>query len=74
MPDTCAKQPSVTNDHQQHTWHGGITNSSTTTQTGLLQDPFRLDRNCGDFPTWRDTADFHEAAGGPETDRHRLDS
>ena len=36
-------------------------------------DPFGEDRNCGDFDNQRDAQEFYEAAGGPETDRHRLD-
>ena len=45
------------------------------TRTGevLRYDPFGPDRNCGDFDTWAEAQDFYEAAGGPETDRHRLD-
>ena len=41
--------------------------------TGLLYDPLGPDRNCGDFPRWRDAQDFYEAAGGPSSDPHRLD-
>lgn len=36
-------------------------------------DPFGLDRDCGDFTAWREAQGFYEAAGGPATDRHRLD-
>ena len=45
------------------------------TRTGepLRYDPFGPDRNCGDFDTWAEAQDFYEAAGGPESDRHRLD-
>jgi len=39
----------------------------------LRYDPKGPDRNCGDFGTWAEAQDFYEAAGGPETDRHRLD-
>ena len=31
------------------------------------------DRNCSDFDTWREAQDFYEAAGGPDSDPHRLD-
>ena len=41
--------------------------------TGLLYDPGGPDRDCGDFPRWRDAQDFYEAAGGPSSDPHRLD-
>ena len=37
-------------------------------------DPFGPDRNCGDFSTQADAQAFFEAAGGPLSDRHRLDS
>ena len=36
-------------------------------------DPQGEDRNCSDFDTWALAQAFYEAAGGPETDRHRLD-
>ena len=36
-------------------------------------DPDGPDRNCSDFDTWAEAQAFYEAAGGPETDRHRLD-
>ena len=36
-------------------------------------DPGGPDRNCSDFETWAEAQAFYEAAGGPETDRHRLD-
>ena len=39
----------------------------------LLFDPDGPDRNCGDFTKWSDAQAFYEAAGGPDTDRHRLD-
>ncbi len=34
-------------------------------------DPFGPHRNCGDFATKAEA--FYEAAGGPDSDRHRLD-
>ena len=36
-------------------------------------DPDGPDRNCSDFDTWAEAQAFYEVAGGPETDRHRLD-
>ena len=39
----------------------------------LRYDPNGPDRDCGDFDIWAEAQDFYEAAGGPETDRHRLD-
>ena len=38
-----------------------------------IYDPFGPDRNCGDFDIWVQAQMFYKAAGGPETDRHRLD-
>jgi hypothetical protein len=37
-------------------------------------DPNVPDRNCGDFETWEAAQAFYEAAGGPDSDPHRLDS
>ena len=45
-----------------------------TPTPNLLYDPDGPDRDCGDFDTWQQAQDFYLAAGGPETDRHRLDS
>jgi len=36
-------------------------------------DPFGDDRNCGEFVDWQQAQDFYLAAGGPDTDPHRLD-
>ena len=36
-------------------------------------DPFGPDRNCGDLATQQQAQAFYEAAGGPESDPHRLD-
>jgi micrococcal nuclease len=37
-------------------------------------DPFGPDRDCGDFRTHADAQAFFVAAGGPRSDRHRLDA
>ena len=37
-------------------------------------DPFGPDRDCGDFSSHRQAQNFYEAAGGPGSDRHRLDA
>jgi micrococcal nuclease len=37
-------------------------------------DPFGPDVDCGQFRTWEEAQAFYVAAGGPESDRHRLDS
>ena len=39
----------------------------------LRYDPDGADRDCGDFDTWEEAQAFYIAAGGPDTDRHRLD-
>ena len=39
----------------------------------LRYDPDGPDRDCGDFDTWDEAQAFYIAAGGPDTDRHRLD-
>lgn len=39
----------------------------------LRYDPDGPDRDCGDFVTWEEAQAFYIAAGGPDTDRHRLD-
>jgi hypothetical protein len=39
----------------------------------LRYDPLGPDRNCGDFATQLEAQAFFEAAGGPESDPHRLD-
>ena len=49
------------------------TPTATATPSGLLYDPNGPNRDCGDFPTWRQAQDFYVAAGGPGSDRHRLD-
>jgi micrococcal nuclease len=37
-------------------------------------DPFGPDRDCGDFTTHAEAQAFFTAAGGPASDRHRLDA
>ncbi len=37
-------------------------------------DPFGEDKDCGDFGSQAEAQAFYEAAGGPESDPHRLDS
>lgn len=41
--------------------------------SGLKYDPFGPDRDCGDFDTYQEAYAFFKAAGGPTSDRHRLD-
>lgn len=36
-------------------------------------DPDGPDRDCGNFETWQESQTFFVAAGGPESDGHRLD-
>ena len=40
---------------------------------GLPYDPQGPDRSCGDFDTWWVAQNFYHAAGGPDSDPHRLD-
>lgn len=37
-------------------------------------DPFGPDRDCSDFSSQRQAQNFYKAAGGPASDRHRLDA
>ena len=48
------------------------TPSATPTETE--DDSEEPDRNCSDFDTWQEAQDFYEAAGGPDSDPHGLDS
>lgn len=45
-----------------------------TPDSSLAYDPFGTDRNCSDFATQAEAQAFYEAAGGPGSDPHRLDS
>ncbi|MFQ3542848.1 thermonuclease family protein [Halobacillus rhizosphaerae] len=47
--------------------------SQKSASTGLKYDPNGPDRDCGDFDTHADAQAFFEAAGGPQSDPHRLD-
>lgn len=42
--------------------------------TNLPYDPAGPDKDCADFDTQAEAQTFYEAAGGPESDPHRLDS
>lgn len=55
--------------------HGAAPQQATqpASTANLRYDPFGADRDCGDFSTQREAQAFFEAAGGPATDRHRLD-
>jgi micrococcal nuclease len=50
------------------------TRIGTRTGEPLRFDPNGPDRDCSDFRTWAEAQDFYEAAGGPASDRHRLDA
>ncbi len=63
----------------------GLEQSAKTNNAGCLwatysstsssdYDPTGPDRDCGDFATWKQANDFFIAAGGPNSDPHRLDS
>ena len=68
-PKATAVPPTATRPAPEPT----ATEVPATPTPALLYDPNGPDRNCGDFDTWRQAQDFYLAAGGPETDRHRLD-
>ena len=56
---------------------GSPTQASPTpsaTRTETEDDSEEPDRNCSDFDTWQEAQDFYEAAGGPDSDPHGLDS
>ena len=56
---------------------GSPTQASSTpsaTPTETEDDSEEPDRNCSDFDTWQEAQDFYEAAGGPDSDPHGLDS
>ena len=40
---------------------------------GMRYDPFGPDRNCTDFESYEEALAFYVAAGGPDSDPHRLD-
>jgi len=44
-----------------------------TPSTGLRYDPNGPDRDCPDFDTQEEAQEFYVAAGGPQSDPHRLD-
>ena len=50
------------------------TPTATPSAVKLRYDPAGPDRNCSDFDAWAEAQAFYEAAGGPENDRHGLDS
>ncbi len=47
---------------------------ASTLSSSLAYDPFGPDRDCGDFSTQAEAQAFFEAAGGPASDLHRLDT
>jgi hypothetical protein len=50
------------------------TSTTETAEYNGEYDPKGEDRNCGDFKTQAEAQAFFEAAGGPESDPHRLDA
>lgn len=51
-----------------------VTEPESTSSSSLAYDPYGPDRNCGDFSSQVEAQAFFEAAGGPASDPHRLDS
>ena len=52
----------------------GVRETATIARSPLRYDPRGPDRDCEDFGTWQEAQAFYEAAGGPDEDRHRLDT
>jgi micrococcal nuclease len=48
-------------------------NLQASESSGSNYDPFGPDRDCDNFATHQEAQAFYEAAGGPASDRHRLD-
>ena len=79
MFDVCADPPTLVVIKAE----GAVLPSSTSVSTAttpvpesdgpLHYDPDGPDRDCGDFDTWDEAQAFYIAAGGPDSDRHRLD-
>ena len=74
-----------TRDGQHRDTLVGLAESAKVSRAGCLwaghnstsssdYDPTGPDRDCGDFATWKEANDFFVAAGGPNSDPHRLDS
>ena len=47
--------------------------SASNQQESPRYNPNGPDRDCDDFKNWHEVNVFYEAAGGPESDPHRLD-
>jgi hypothetical protein len=47
---------------------------TSETETAEYAGEYDPNRNCGDFSTQAEAQAFFEAAGGPESDPHRLDA
>jgi len=73
---TATATPGPPSPTATHTPQPTATPTPTVTPgaAGLKYDPAGPDRNCSDFDTWAEAQAFYEAAGGPATDRHRLDA
>ncbi len=75
MLEECTDPPALT-VRREDAAAPGRTGESTATPAPpsvLLYDPAGPDRDCGDFPSWAEAQAFYTAAGGPGSDRHRLD-
>ena len=71
----CAEPPALTVRREKAASPGrpGDAPATPVPASGLLFDPAGPDRDCGDFPAWAEAQAFYAAAGGPGSDRHRLD-
>jgi micrococcal nuclease len=52
----------------------GMWSTSSCAAAVVSEGPFGPDRDCADFLTHAEAQAFYVAAGGPATDRHRLDA
>ena len=75
MLDTCESPPTLTRITVAEPAHtpAPTTAAGASATADLPYDPAGPDRDCGDFDRWDQAQAFYEAAGGPASDRHRLD-
>ncbi len=75
MLHTCESPPTLTRIAVTEPAHtpAPTTSAGASATPDLPYDPAGPDRDCGDFDRWDQAQAFYEAAGGPASDRHRLD-
>ena len=70
---TATPEPTTTRTPTPQPTPSPTATPTLTATPSLRYDPFGPDRNCPDFDRWAEAQAFYEAAGGPGSDRHRLD-